>query len=259
VEASLTHATHKPTHHGQTVAEYRRHKNWSQMQLADALRVDVRTVQRIEGQPVIKNLDRRRLLVGVLGIPAVLLGIDAQPHQTAITATGQVAINQDRMSFFEEEMATRWDMYHTGGTIRAARGLPTWIDELTTFASAARGTAWQQRAYSLLSLSYQLQSCTARDLMRYDDAHQAYRKAAQIARALEHAELMSAARAREGVTLLQQGRPADAIPILTAALEGIRNASAPTLRGYILQALSEAYAHTQAADTQAAARASPRR
>ena len=102
----------------------------------------------MEAQLVIKDLNRRRLLIGLLGIPAILLGIEEALHQP--TAARQVVVNQDRMSFFEEEMAVRWDMYHTGGAIRAARGLPTWIEELTTFALSARETAWQHRTYCLL-------------------------------------------------------------------------------------------------------------
>jgi len=51
--------------------------------------------------------------------------------------------------------------------------------------------------------------------------------------------------AREGVTLIQEGRPQDAIVVLRGALDAINRAGLPTLRGYILQALSEAYAKTQ--------------
>jgi tetratricopeptide (TPR) repeat protein len=143
-------------------------------------------------------------------------------------------------------MATRWEMYHTGGTTRAARGLPTWMQEMVQFAGSAKGTAWQQRAYTLLAMSYQLQSATARDLMRYPEAHRAYQHALKIARFLNHAELIASAMAREGVTLLQEERPTEAITLLTAALDSINHVGLPYLRGYILQALSEAYAKAQA-------------
>src|SRR5271165_3549022 len=103
------------THQGQAVAQYRKVKNWTQEELAGALRVSSRTVQRMEEQEVIKDIQKRRLLIGLLGIPAVLVGLEAE--QKVAEKTG-IAVNQDRMAFFEEEMATRWDLYHVGGTIR---------------------------------------------------------------------------------------------------------------------------------------------
>jgi len=158
-----TNATAEEEHQGKLVARYRKLKKWTQGDLAAALMVDVRTVQRMEGQAVIKNVNRRRLLVGLLAIPAALMGLeDEQRHANAVG----VALNQDRMSFLEDELATRWEMYHTGGTVRAARGLGTWTQEIGRFVAAARGSAWRERAYTLLALSYQLQSCVSRDLMR---------------------------------------------------------------------------------------------
>ena len=64
------------THQGQVVTQYRKAKKWSQEDLAEALRVDVRTVQRMEKQPMIKNITRRRLLVGLLGIPAAFMELE---------------------------------------------------------------------------------------------------------------------------------------------------------------------------------------
>jgi tetratricopeptide (TPR) repeat protein len=94
----------------------------------------------------------------------------------------------------------------------------------------------------LLAVSYQLQSCLSRDLLQYADAHRAYQQAAQIVRGLDDAELLAAAMARDDVTLLQEGRPGDAIIMLQGALDTIKHAGLPALRGYLLQALSEAYA-----------------
>jgi ribosome-binding protein aMBF1 (putative translation factor) len=75
VNIETTHVTH----HGQVVAQYRKVFKWSQEDLAEALRVDVRTVQRMEKQAMIKDLSRRRLLIGLLGIPAVLMGLEHEP------------------------------------------------------------------------------------------------------------------------------------------------------------------------------------
>ncbi len=229
-------------HQGQVVAQYRKAKKWSQQDLAGTLRVDTRTVQRMECQTMIKNIGRRRLLVGLLGIPAALLGLEDEQKRADST---KIVVNQDRMAFFEDEMTTRWEMYHTGGTTRASRGLDMWISEIDRFARSANNTVWHDRTLALLSMSYQLQSCVSRDLMNYNQAHLAFKQAHHVATDLNDIELIASALAREGVTLIQQERPSEAINYLSAALETINNAGFPKLRGYILQALSEAYAKAQ--------------
>ena len=83
------------------------------------------------------------MLVGLLGIPAVLMGLEneASPVQQL-----NLLLNYDRMALFEEEMTARWDLYFTGGTLRAARGLDIWIHEMTQFAKSTQGTAWHDGA-----------------------------------------------------------------------------------------------------------------
>jgi len=43
------------------------------------------------------------------------------------------------MSFLEDEMSTCWELYYTGGTLRAARGLDMWINEVTGLAKSSQG------------------------------------------------------------------------------------------------------------------------
>ncbi|GCE17004.1 helix-turn-helix domain-containing protein [Dictyobacter kobayashii] len=230
------------THQGQVIAQYRKAKKWSQLDLAEALQIDVRTVQRMEQQSMIKSTERRKLLVGLLGIPAILLDVK---NETPQINQAEIALNEDRMAFLEDQMTTRWDMYHTGGTLRAARGLDLWIKEISAFTRSTQGTSWHVRAMTLLTMSYQLQSCLARDMMDYKLAHQAYKNAYQVAREINDPELIGSALARQGVTFIQQDRPEDAIKFLTGALNVINNQGLPNLRGYTLQALSEAYAKAQ--------------
>ena len=108
------------------------------------------------------------------------------------------------MAFLEDQMTTRWEMYHTGGTLRASRGIDIWINEIQNFTKATQGTAWHERSLTLLTMSYQLQSCVARDMMDYAQAQAAYKKAYQVAKELGDAELIGSALARQGVTLIQQ-------------------------------------------------------
>src|SRR5205823_5379859 len=62
---------------------------------------------------------------------------------------------------------------------------------------------------------------------------------------LDDVELMAAALARQGVTLIQQERPKEAVTYLSGALDITTTHNAPLLKGHILQALSEAYAKDQ--------------
>ena len=79
---------------------------------------------------MIRDLNRRRLLVALLGIPAGLLGL-AEEHQQAQRAhQSAIPVNDDRMAFLEGELETRREMYHTGGPRRAARGIATWCREI---------------------------------------------------------------------------------------------------------------------------------
>lgn len=233
-----------PEHQGHIVAKYRRDQKWPRSKLAEALHVDVCTIYRMEKQSVIKDSKRRQLLVGLLGIPAVLLGLDSLQESLAPNR----AINADHMAFFEHELATRWDVYHTGGTYRASRGLELWLKEAENLAQEAKGSAWDERASTLLIMSYQLQGSILRDMMRYQDAHVAYGKAFTVARELHNFELTAAALARRGVTFIQQYQPMDAITHLNGALTQANGTGLPCLRGYILQALSEAHAMAQQAN-----------
>src|SRR5262245_16418966 len=93
-------------------------------------------------------------------------------------------------------------------------------------------------------MSYQLQGSLYRDLMVYDRAYHAFVNARAVAKELGDHELFASAMARHGVTLIQQGEPYQAIHYLNKAMERTEKGHMPALRGYIGQALSEAYAHT---------------
>jgi transcriptional regulator with XRE-family HTH domain len=231
-------------HQGHIVAEYRKRRHWTQETLAEALKLDKRTVQRIEQRATITSVEQRELLVGLLGIPVELMGLERKPRHEE---RAERRMNADRMHFYEEELTTRWEMFHYSGTTRAARGLDTWTQEIAHLATNSRGTPWQVRAYALLAMSYQLQISTYRDKLAFEEAHTAYRCALKIGRSLDNPELIAAAMAREGLALLQEDRAEDAVTCLRQALECIKQMGLPHLKGYILQALSEAYAKAQEA------------
>jgi tetratricopeptide (TPR) repeat protein len=120
-----------------------------------------------------------------------------------------------------------------------------WINEITRLANTSQDVAWHERTLALLTMSYQLQSCVSRDMMDYAQAHIASRKAYRIAKELDDPELIASALTRQGITLIQKEEPEEAIRYLKGALRTIHYLGLPTLKGYTLQALSEAYAKTQ--------------
>src|SRR5260370_1343435 len=126
--------------------------------VSTGVRSDLRTVQRMEQQPMIKNVKRRELLVKLIGIPAVLLGLEGEQH----LRTTELLFNEDPMGYLENTMILRWEMHKIGGTRSAARGLDIWLSEVTNFVENAQGTAWQKRALAVLSMSYLLQGSVAR-------------------------------------------------------------------------------------------------
>jgi tetratricopeptide (TPR) repeat protein len=151
-------------------------------------------------------------------------------------------VSNDFLSGLEDDLMDRWNLYHTVGAKYAYFGLDTKLQELERVVRIVEGTQWSAWALTLLTMGYQLQSCVLRDMMDYRQSHVAYQKAFDVARALEDQELMVSALAREGVTLIQQEKPQEAIIYLTGALNLLDGYDSSALRGYVLQALSEAYA-----------------
>src|SRR6266702_3834119 len=194
------------------------------------------------------NLSRRHMLQQIRNIAGAAFVLPSQewPFEKPLNAKqSSNLMNGDLVAFFENAMIVRWELYYTGGAIRAAHDLDTWMKEITKLSQGAQGTDWHIRALVLLTMSYQLQSCVLRDMMEYTQAHGAYQRAFHVAQELDDPELMSSALARKGVMLIQQERLKEAILYLHGALDTIDGQSFPRLKGHILQGLSEAYAKTQ--------------
>jgi transcriptional regulator with XRE-family HTH domain len=184
----------------------------------------------------------RRSLVKALAGSGLTLVIAPQSLYQEMTSDPS---SDDRLTFLENEMITRWALYYTGGAVSASLGLKTWMQHIIRVARSSQRTEWHERAHILLALSYQLHSCVLRDTMYYPDAHQAHRKAFLVAQELYDPELMASGLAREGVTLNQQEHALEAIQCLEHALEVIKHLGYHNLEGYILQGLSEAQARSQ--------------
>ncbi|HZO70860.1 MAG TPA: helix-turn-helix transcriptional regulator [Ktedonobacteraceae bacterium] len=160
----------------------------------------------------------------------------------------QRIVSNDFLSALKNDLMDRWNLYHTAGAKYAYLGLSAKLQELERLTQIVESTRWSTQVLTLLAMGYQLQSCVLRDMMDYKQSHIAYQKAFDIARALEDQELMVSALAREGVTLIQQEKPREAVIYLTGALNILDGYNSSVLRGYIFQGLSEAYAKVDKTD-----------
>lgn len=226
-------------HQGRIIAQYREAMHWTQQRLAEELGIDLCTVQRMEQRPMIKNVERRKLLIRLLGIPAALMALEGELEASTHI---NFLLNADPMSFFEDEIVTRWEVYHIGGTSRASRSLDRWMQEVTSFARSTQGTGWQRRAQAVLAMSYQLQGNIQRDQMNFRGAHLAYQQAFRTAQELEDHELMSSALQRDGFIYCHKDTPLEAIEYLKHSLKLIQGRGYARLRRQVLGALSEAQA-----------------
>src|SRR5579884_4448000 len=92
-------------HQGQLVAQYRKALKWSQQDLADALGVSLRTVQRLEQTPMIEDMKRRDFLVKLLGIPAALMAVEYEDILPG--KKSPLLLNDDPMAAYEDRLETR--------------------------------------------------------------------------------------------------------------------------------------------------------
>jgi tetratricopeptide (TPR) repeat protein len=229
-------------HQGQLVAQYRKAAGWSQSMLAECLHVSVHTVQRMEREAMIKDPERRRLLVALLGIPALYMKIDGE--QLAQQAN-VLLFNDDPMSSIEDMIDNRWKLHLMGGPLSAFRGLDRTVRGVENFAKEMRGKAWHQRAHTQLCMAYQLRGSVQGDMLQYDKALASYQQAFNVARELQDNELQAAVQVRQAIVFMRQEQPLTAAEYLNGALDLINGEGLPLLRGNILTIRSEAYAKAQ--------------
>lgn len=224
-------------HHGRVIARYRIAKGWSQPDLAEALHISLRTVQRMECMRVIKNIKRRELLVGLLGIPAAQLGLSA----SSLSTKSPLKFNSDLMTVMEDAVRTKWNTYRMGGPQAAASGLDILLQQLTNLAKEAQGTPWNQRTLALLSTGYRLQGCVVGD-NDYSQAILSCQTAYTIASEINDSSLMASALLTHGIMLGRQKHFHEAITHVQGALGKIEKTHLSLVRGDILAMQAELYA-----------------
>jgi transcriptional regulator with XRE-family HTH domain len=225
----------------------RKKRGLSQGRLAELIDADPSMVSRWESGARGTDAFYQEKLCKFFGKDAIELGFIEGAQETApfFSTPGAISLlptNGSLVAFFESTLAAQWDLYYMGGAKRAANGLSLLIKEIESLTHLAQGTIWHKQALVLLTMVYQLQSCILRDKMLYPQAHAAYQRAFDVAQELEDLELMASALAREGVTLIQQDKAKQALLYLDNALNIVGELNLPKLKGYLLQAFSEANA-----------------
>jgi transcriptional regulator with XRE-family HTH domain len=102
-------------HHGNIVKYYRcavinQPRGWTQEQLAEAMSVSTRWVQEIEKMEYIQDINRRKALAIILGIPAALLNIDKFER---LAERNTIQLKPAMLKSLEGGVRSRWHTYYS--------------------------------------------------------------------------------------------------------------------------------------------------
>jgi transcriptional regulator with XRE-family HTH domain len=189
-------------HHGKIVKYYRcaminQPRGWTQEQLAEAMGVSTRWVQEIERMEFIQDINRRKALAIVLGIPAALLNIDEKLSERGIGLLKPVMLKG-----FEDSIQSRWQLYYSSSNQATREGLIDQIEMLEQLADI--GGVDERRLARILSQHYQLAGNLARDDFKYRRARNYLRDALDFAREAQSPDLIATSVTRHAVVLLRQ-------------------------------------------------------
>jgi transcriptional regulator with XRE-family HTH domain len=135
---------------GAVIKWYRRAKDWTQVQLADAMGVQELTVRNMENKNFkLDSISRRRAVGFLLSIPPLLLGLDAGPMasqpvstvHTRISSLSQLPSLQKAQAF----QARLWSGYYTSHAqdkVPQVQGLLAQIDDILLQAPEIEIPAW---------------------------------------------------------------------------------------------------------------------
>ena len=202
-------------HAGLVTKFYRRAKKWTQMQLAEALGLQELAVRMMENNNFgLDSISRRRAVGFLLGVPTLLLGLDAgyQPLQVAATVSPRMTSMSQPLSLKRAQtfQARLWSGYYTGNVqekVPQVRGLLTQIDEALLQASEIEIPAWLE----VQSLGYQWLGNVLRDLADPRVVLSYNKKAVEQARHAGNANLLSVALMRQMESAYELGQNEQAV------------------------------------------------
>lgn len=228
-------------HHGKIVKYYRcaminQPRGWTQEQLAEAMNVSTRWVQEIERMEFIQDINRRKALAIVLGIPAALLNIDTLEK---LSERSIGLLKPVMLKGFEDSIQSRWQLYYSSSNQATREGLIDQIEMLEQLADI--GGVDERRLARILSQHYQLAGNLARDDFKYRRARNYLRDALDFAREAQSPDLIATSVTRHAVVLLRQQREEDALRLCYEARD-LASSAQPIVRGYIYSVLAESLA-----------------
>ncbi len=228
-------------HHGKIVKYYRcavmnQPRGWTQEQLAEAMSVSTRWVQEIEKMEYIQDINRRKALAIILGIPAALLNIDRLER---LSERSTIQLQPATLKDLEDGVRSRWHLYHSSSNQITEEGLLEQIEILEQLADT--GAINEKHIARILSQNYQLAGILARDDFKYSRAKKYLRDALIFAKEAGSPDLIAASVARLALVLLRQGREDDALLMYYEAADLSKTAQS-VVRGYIYSGLAEALA-----------------
>ncbi len=188
----------------------------------------------------------------MLKIPPVLLGVslvaqdDGIASHTSAPDGTVMAFDTQTMTFYEDMLASSWELYYTSSVQRATRNIDLWLNFLNHQAKKARGIK-QDQLLSVLCRFYQLSSLAARDRYDLNRALHDEQQAIDIAFGLGNAELIASSLLRRTRIYLQKGDFQLAIQDAEAALPYADHSRDP-LKGKVYQILGESYARVAGSD-----------
>lgn len=229
-------------HHGRIVKYYRKEVHrLTQEQLAEDLEMSARWLQQLEQMPFIFNTETREHLASRLHIPPALLDIDIVNIHARF---GELPVENWMIESWENETASRWELYYTSNHLLTEKGLLSQIDRLEQYVDAY--TRFQPHLAIILAQNYQLAGSLARDNFRYSKAKKYLQEAYELANLAQSADLASIAVERLAVVFLRQEKLDEALGSYQEALELAKQAQ-PYIRAYIWVGLGEAFARKKRA------------
>ena len=200
-------------HAGQVVAHYRKKRGWTQESLAIALGCSKKTVEDLEGPKGMNgpDIERRKTLVKLLGIPPALLALDWRVQALSsmsetLAEPGKIStlMDEDAFTLYEHILVLGWGCLYNGrGDILHTSKVETCIPRLEQIA---RNTPEPEREpwLELLCNFYQISTRFAQHSMGKQRAIVDAQKAVELADSLNNVELLVSALYRRAVVYLEQ-------------------------------------------------------
>lgn len=151
---------------GELVRRFRKYNDYTQAETAKRLGYSEETIKSWEqGRrfPAREEVARLSDLME-LDVLEVKRAIQLERGQTQLHKVFDKNIfNDDRLVFIENELLTRWDVYRTGGSRFAYRGLDLFVNAIENVVQDVQESTEYHRTLTSLSMSYQLMGSIGSD------------------------------------------------------------------------------------------------